>query len=277
MAKEKTRFEALGDFAKSFENMQSSARLMPGLPILMRLDGIGFSKFTKGMTRPFHAPMSYAMIETARHLVAISHADFAYTQSDEITLGFLPEDAREDLSFSGRVQKLVSTYAAKATSRFQREAAECMPERLRLEPVFDARVWNVPDLDVLVESVLFRALDCQKNSITMAARAYYSHKEVMGKSSADKHEMLHAKGVNWAEYPRFFKDGTFLRRSLVEKTLTPTELARIPEGRKPTGPVMRSVIAELDLPPFARITNPKEVLFKGAKPEVFVPQIALAA
>lgn len=266
MTKQQSRFDALGDRMKTIEMMEAGRKLMPGLPIMVRLDGRSFHTFTRGMPRPFHEPLSRAMIETARYLVAETQACFAYTQSDEITLAYWSEDAACKTIFDGRIQKLTSILAAMATAKFNQEVAARMPEKAKLLPVFDARVFNMPSLDDMVDCVLFRALDCAKNSITMAASAFYSHKELHGKGGAEKHEMLHAKGVNWAKYPEFFKNGTFLRRETVEKEFTAEELARMPEKHRPTGPVLRTRVCELDMPPFARVANPKAVLFFNATP-----------
>lgn len=266
MSKERSRFDALGDRMKEYEMIEAGRRLMPGLPIMVRLDGRSFHTFTRGMPRPFHEPMSRSMIETARYLVEETHACFAYTQSDEITLAYWSDDLRNTPMFDGRVQKLCSVLAGMATAKFNQEVVQRMPEKAKLLPVFDARVFNMPNLDEMVNCVLFRALDCAKNSITMAASAYYSHKQLHGKNSSDKHEMLYAKGVNWANYPAFFKDGTFLRRETVLKELSASELSRIPEKHRPKGPVQRSQVLELDMPPFAKLANPKEVLFYGAQP-----------
>lgn len=266
MKKEKSRFDALGDRIKKYEMFEAGRRLMPGLPIMVRLDGRSFHTFTKGMPRPFHLPMSRAMIETARYLVQETPACFAYTQSDEITLAYWNTDPKQDTLYDGRVQKLASILAGMATAKFNQEVMKHMPERARLLPVFDGRVFNMPNLDEMVECVLFRALDCAKNSITMAASAYYTHRELHGKGGAAKHEMLHAKGVNWADYPTFFKNGTFLRREIVTKEISPEVLARIPAQHRERVPAQRREIVEMVMPPFARIANPKEVLFFGAAP-----------
>lgn len=266
MNTERSSFDILGDRMKAFESIEAGRRLIPGLPVMVRLDGRSFHTFTRGMPRPYFEPMSMAMIETAKYLVTQTNACFAYTQSDEITLGFWNEDPRNALLFDGRIQKLTSVLAGMATAKFNQEVLKRMPEKADMLPVFDARVFSMPSLDEMVECVLFRALDCSKNSITMAASAYYSHKELHGKSSADKHEMLYAKGVNWAHYPSFFKDGTFVRREKILRELTPEELAVIPEVHRPKGPVERSVVMEVDTPPFPWLANPKEFLFYGAAP-----------
>ncbi len=262
--KQKTRFEVLGDRMKVFEATESERRFMPGLPIVVRLDGRSFHTFTRGMSRPYYEPMSNAMIETARHLVDVTQANFAYTQSDEITLVYYdPVDIGNGL-FSGRVQKLVSILAGIATAKFNQVVVQEMPDRAYLLPVFDARAFNPPNLSEVVNCILFRTTDCAKNSITMAASAYYGHKELQGVGSSMKHEMLRAKGINWAtDYPAFFKDGTFLQRKNVLRKLTPEELGRIPVEFRQEGEIVRSMVMELDMPPFGKIHNPIEVLFLG--------------
>jgi tRNA(His) 5'-end guanylyltransferase len=41
----------------------------------------------------------------------------------------------------------------------------------------------------------------------MLASAHFSHEELLGKSTGEKHEMLHGKGLNWAKEPADFKRG----------------------------------------------------------------------
>ena len=274
MTKPISRFDALGDRMKKFEARETSRTLMPGLPVMIRLDGRSFHTFTRGMARPFHEPMSRAMIETAKYLVEETHASFGYVQSDEISLGYYMPDPKSAMLFDSKIQKLCSTTAALATAKFNQQVVAHMPEKAHLLPTFDSRVFNLPTLEDMVECVLFRALDCAKNSLTMAASAYFSHKELHGKGGAAKHAMLRAKGVIWTDYPAFFKNGTFVRRETILKEMTAEELARIPEKHRPTGPVQRSLIREVDMPPFARVANPKEVLFYGAEPELRVAVLA---
>lgn len=275
----KSRFDSLGDRMKAFERRETDRTMMPGLPIVVRLDGRSFHTFTKGMTRPFHEPMSKAMIETARHLVKESQANVAYTQSDEITLIFWNDDPRAERAHAGRVQKLTSLLAAMASVKFNQEVAQRMPDRAHKLPVFDARVFSLPSLEEVSNCILWRTWDCEKNSITMAASAFYPHKELMGKNGADKHEMLHAKGVNWADYPAFFKNGTFLRREAVVIPITESASARIPEQYRPSS-VRRMRVVEVDMPKFSSVANPIGVLFHGevprrlAGPEVKLDDVA---
>lgn len=259
-------FEALGDRQKAFEALEASRKLLPGVPVLVRLDGRSFHTFCRGLARPYDERLSRAMIETTKYLVEKTHASIGYTQSDEISLVYPSLGASKAIMFDGRVQKLCSVLASLATAKFNQQIALNIPEKAHLLPVFDARAYVVPNLDVAAESFLWRESDATRNSLTMVAHAYYSHKELHGAGFSKKHDMLHAKGINWADYPAFFKRGTYVRRENVLKEMTAAELARIPEKHRPTEPVVRSVIAEIDMPPLSRVANVNGVLFRGEKP-----------
>ena len=262
----RSEFEAMGDRHKAFEARETMHKLMPGLPVLVRLDGRAFHTFTRGLARPYDERLSRAMIETTKHLVAETHASVGYTQSDEISLAFPNVDAASQMLFDGRVQKLCSVLAAMATAKFNQQILANIPDKAHLLPLFDARVYQYPTLDLAAESFVWRETDATRNSLTMAAHAYYSHKELHKAGYAKKHEMLHAKGINWANYPDFFKKGTYVRRETLMKELTLDELARIPAKHRPSGPVMRSVVTEIAMPPVTRVENLNGVLFFGEAP-----------
>lgn len=263
----RSEFEAMGDRHKAFEARETMHRLMPGLPVLVRLDGRAFHTFTRGLARPYDERLSRSMIETTKYLVDHTHASVGYTQSDEISLAFPNIDPNNQVMFDGRVQKLCSVLAAMATAKFNQQILANIPEKAHLLPLFDARVYQYPTLDLAAESFVWRETDATRNSLTMAAHAYYSHKELHKAGYARKHEMLHAKGLNWNDYPDFFKKGTYVRRESVLKELTAAELARIPEKHRPTGPVLRSVLRELAMPPITRVANVNAVLFEGQEPQ----------
>jgi tRNA(His) 5'-end guanylyltransferase len=46
----------------------------------------------------------------------------------------------------------------------------------------------------------------------MLASAHYSHAELLERSTAEKHDMLHERGLNWAKEPADFKRGRVIRR-----------------------------------------------------------------
>ncbi len=261
--------DGLGDRCKQYEQQEAGRRAMRGLPLLARLDGRAFHTFTRDLQRPYEPGMSRCMIDTARYLVQETIAKVGYTQSDEITLAWYePSQSTSDYAFDGRFQKLASVLAGLASARFVQLVARELPHKAAEVPHFDCRVWQVPTLADAADVFVWREDDATKNSVSMAAGAHYSDRELHGKDSAAKQELLHARGVNWNDFPAFFKRGTYLQRRAVERRLTDEERARIPEAHRPPADavVTRNQVAELELPPLRRIDNLVEVLFEGAAP-----------
>lgn len=205
--------DALGDRLKAYERMETDEKFLPLLPIYARIDGRCFSKFTKGMDRPYDKMMSWMMQETTRYLVEQTGALTGYTQSDEISLIWYSDDVKSEVFFCRKKQKMTSILAAMATAKFLQLALEHFPEKCSKSlPTFDARVFQVPNQVEGMNCFLWRVQDAVKNSVTMAASNYYSHKELMNKNGSDKLDMLLYKGVNWNDYPKFFKEGSFFKR-----------------------------------------------------------------
>lgn len=242
------KHDTLGDYCKSMELVETSRCAEIGQPIYIRIDGARFSRFTRGMERPYDSRMSKSMIETTKAIMSDYHALIGYTQSDEISLVFY--DPEHETHHGGKYQKIVSRLASKATAAFTEIAVENdLGEFVsRQRPEFDARAFAVPSLDDVVKLLWWRELDATKNAVSMAARSVYSHKQLHGKNSDDMLEMLHEKGIEFKEYPAFFKRGTFVRRITEWRHLNDNELARIPEKHRPDGPVLRHRLIELDLP-----------------------------
>lgn len=252
-----------GDRMKAYESVETSRRLDPLLPIYARIDGRSFSKFTKGMARPFDPRMTEAMIETTKHLVGETHARIGYTQSDEISLVWLANTEESDIFFSGKVLKLASVLASMAAAKFATVCPEGYGYKL---PHFDARVFQLPDLTEGANAFLWRAIDARKNAISMLAQTHFSHKALHGKGQADMLEMLAGIGVDFEEFPDAFKNGTFVRRVTELRELTEREIDRIPEQHMPNGPVMRSSVVQIEMPMFKTVRNRIEVIFDGASP-----------
>ncbi len=263
----------LGDRMKDYEMAEAGRRCMPRLPILARIDGRGFSKFTGGLERPYDRRLSDLMVDTVKFLVRETNAVCGYTQSDEITLAWYAADHTSQVVFDGRISKMVSILAALTTVWFNRRLPEFLPrEYADRMPHFDARVWNVPTLEEGANTFLWREFDATKNSISMAARAVFSHKQIDGKHGGEMLAMLRERGVEWNDYPAFFKRGTYIQRRKTQRRFTTDELDRLPplhEARKnPELLVERTDYAALDMPPLATITNRAAVLFEGADPQL---------
>lgn len=182
--------------------------------VVVRVDGRRFHTFTKQLPRPYCRPLADALDEAALALAAeMSGCRFGFGQSDEYS--FLLTDFESEQAkawFDGGVQKMVSVAASIFTAAFN---AAFAARRAGLQApawaVFDARVFVIPQRDDVYGYFVWRQLDASANSLNMLAAAHYSHEELAGKSTEEKHDLLHAKGLNWAKEPADFKRGRVLR------------------------------------------------------------------
>lgn len=256
-----------GDRMKLYEQAEAGRKALPLLPIVIRLDGKGFSKWTKGLERPYDKRLSDIMVEVTEYLVSELGACIGYTESDEISLVLYSDDIKKEVFFDGKIQKLVSVSASMATASFNLRCQGVFDKPIAL---FDSRVWTVPTLGEAANAILWREQDATKNSISMAARCYYSHKELQNKNGAEMQEMLFQKGVNWNDYPAFFKRGTFVQRRKEQRKFSADELEKLPaqhEARKnPDLVIERSVIKPIDMPKFSSVKNRVGVIFYGEDP-----------
>jgi tRNA(His) guanylyltransferase len=216
---------------------------------MARLDGRAFHSFTSGLDRPYSLPFTRCMVETAAKLLKDHHADLAYTQSDEISLFWKNDEPFKQMAFDGRIQKWVSILASTASVAFNRACDVSLPNKASLDPEFDCRVWQLPNLSEVYNTFLWREDDATRNSLQMAAQAHYTQKELHKAASPKLHDLLYAKGINWNDFPAFFKRGTYISRRMYERELTRMELENIPEEKRPNGPVRRSGIFVLDANP----------------------------
>lgn len=191
--------DPLGDRMKGYE-AATRQYLPPRSYVLLRLDGRSFHTWTRGLKRPYDEKMMQAMAEGTELLCReISGAQLGYTQSDEITI-VMCDFAKENTQpwFGGNVQKITSVSASLLAGHF----ARAFPDRPLA--TFDARVFAVPSKVECANAMLWRLRDAQKNSISMLAGSRFSSKQLHGKTTQDRIEMLAEAGVEvQSENPSF--------------------------------------------------------------------------
>jgi tRNA(His) guanylyltransferase len=217
---------ALADRMKKYEASYDIS-LPLNTPIIVRLDGHGFSRFTSHFCRPFDQRIHDAMIATCADLLHFfPQATVAYTQSDEITLVF-PTGVQ---SFNERVQKLSSLAASYCSVHFNKHLSTCLqqqPEPKVKESAFealgtahfDARFFPVPSLEEALNCLLWRCRnDAVRNAVGAFARTMYSTKEMHGKRTGDLIEMMkREKGVVFEDaVPRWAIEGCIMKREQFE-------------------------------------------------------------
>jgi len=214
--------DALGDRMKRYEEATRFS-LPRRTYTIIRIDGRAFHSWTRGLEKPYDTDFMHLMDWTAVALCEqISGAQFAYVQSDEISVlavDFL--DINTESWFDGNVQKWCSVGASIATMAFNRRVMDFLTHSgdmaqnkiLLKQPnaMFDARVYTIPDPIEVENYFVWRQQDAERNSIMMLARAYATHKQLAGKKRADQHEIIHKAGDNWAKHPVRFKHGGVMR------------------------------------------------------------------
>ncbi len=261
--------DLFGDRMKDYEQQEAGRRFLPLLPVCARLDGKGFHRLTKGLERPYDRRFVELMRRTTAHLVQETQACMGYTQSDEISLVWYSDEYKSQIFFDRRIQKMVSVLASMTTAFFNAHLPELLPEKIGILALFDCRVWQVPTLAEAANTFLWREFDATKNSISMAARHYYSHEALHKKTSDEMQDMLWQKEVNWNEYPPFFKRGTFIQKRKIGRAFTAEEIENLPATHEAhTLTIERSEIQCLNMPPFAKVKNRVEVIFSAAEPEI---------
>ena len=265
--------DSLGDRIKDYELAETGGKFMKGIPIVIRLDGRSFSRYTKGFNRPFDEDMSYTMIEVTKFLVNETSAVVGYTQSDEITLILHSEDPKSELFFTGKKFKIISVLASLASVKFYTtllsRKGDMTPDKL---PSFDCRAFQVPSKMEAWNALLWRVQDATRNSVQMLGQAHFSHKELQNKNQNRIIEMLfEQKGIKWVDLPAKYKEGSFIRSEKVMKPITVSELGGKTNGLyQPGDMVERSVVREIELGNrFNSISNRVAFLFDRAAPEFF--------
>ena len=279
------RYDELGTRIKELEAITTKTKLMPQLPLYARIDGRSFHTFCRGLKKPFCYELVETMQEVTKFLVAETHAQLGYVQSDEISLCWLdPSKA----PFDGKLFKLQSVLASLATSKFvnyiYQKYSEIFSSEItddenikswtllcekvqKLIPSFDCRVFQLPNEVELANTFVWREIDAVRNSVSMLAQANFSHKELQGKDRKAMLTMLEEKGIRWNELEDDLKRGAYFKRKLVQRKIDPITWAKIPDKVKPdTRTVTRSEVSQYFIPEMKNVENRVGVYFYNEQP-----------
>lgn len=267
------KYDDLGDRMKKYERIANSQMLIPTLPLYARIDGRHFSKFTKGFGYPYPElgdkcgyEMTSAMRFTAEALCKEFSCSLVETHSDEISLGWVEV---EKAPFNGEYFKLVSNLASYATSVFFHKIHSIIPDKLERGqyPSFDCRVFQVPNMAELANLFVWRQNDCMRGCLNQYAQQFFSHKELQGKSGAERLQMCKDAGHDYENKVNdVFKYGFFCHREtyqapIPEEFRTPIQIAN------DVTTVTRSRISRLAIGfPISKLLNKIQFLFYDEDP-----------
>ena len=208
--------------------------------IIAHIDGRSFSKMIKNkFEKPFDEQFVYLMNETACYLASnVQGVQFAYVQSDEISLIIKKTEPNGDIFFGGRLCKMQSIIASLATAKFNQlmmvynitknnyfftreDTADTLYDIVDAVDVitnsplyqFDCKVWDVDNANDAMAWLLFRNIDCIRNSKQQTAQTYLSHKELVGLHTDEQIALLNERhGTDWNRYKDGLKYGRFVYR-----------------------------------------------------------------
>jgi tRNA(His) guanylyltransferase len=211
------RFDELDRKMRVFETAHDHCAL-PGLFLVARLDGRGFTRLTKethDFERPFDVRVRDLMAATAEHLMGCGpQVVYAYGQSDEISLLF----HREEASFGRKLRKFESVLAGEASATFSLG--------LGALGAFDCRLSQLPREQDVVDYFRWRHEDAARNALgahcywllrKAGASAREADAQLAGLGRAARNELLFSRGINFNELPAWPRRGFGLRWEAFER------------------------------------------------------------
>jgi tRNA(His) 5'-end guanylyltransferase len=201
------KFDELDNRMRVFETAHDHC-VLPGIFMVARLDGRGFTRLTKEVCdfeAPFDERFRDLMLETVEHLMGCGlRFLYGYTESDEISLLFDPEEN----SFGRKLRKLNSVLAGEASAKFSLLLGQVA--------VFDCRISQLPRHEDVVDYFRWRNEDAHRNALN--AHCYWAlrksgqnatkaTKALLNLSVAEKNELLFQHGTNFNDLPAWQKRG----------------------------------------------------------------------
>lgn len=219
--------DSLGDRMKDFYEDRTRTKLARRTNTIIRIDGKAFHTYTKGLKRPFDGGLMEDMNKTTEFLCQnIQGAKFGYVQSDEISILITDyDDISTHAWFDGNLQKMASIAASLATAKFNQlrmarstwEGSDIAGsldqddiEKFKLA-MFDARVFQIPHQEEVINYFIWRQQDATRNSISSVAQAHFSDRELHGKKTNEMQDMLMLqKEINWNNFTPREKRGSVI-------------------------------------------------------------------
>ena len=185
-----------------------SLRLLPSTWVIIRVDGRGFSQFTKShFEKPFDVEFHKLMVQTASALLEELHGIYAYTESDEISVLFPPN---WDL-FNRSLEKVISISASIASATFTHAS--------QIVANFDSRVWLGVNPSQIIDYFLWRQADATRCALNgwcywMLRKSGETARKATtildSQAVAFKNELLLQNGINFTELPSWQHRGVGL-------------------------------------------------------------------
>ena len=210
-------FDELDQKMRVYETAADTC-VLPDIYMVARLDGRSFTRLTKetcDFTRPFDVRFRDLMVQTAKSLMTCGfRIVYAYTESDEISLLFDPEEKQ----FNRKLRKMNSTFAGEASAHFSLLLGQVA--------TFDCRISQLPNTERVIDYFRWRSADACRNALS--AYCYWTLRStgidpqtatqrIAGLKVGQKNELLFQHGINFNDLPVWQKQGIGLHWEAYEK------------------------------------------------------------
>lgn len=208
--------DTLGTRMKGYEDL-SDYSLSPGSYYIIRLDGNNFSKFTRKLkaSKPYDERLIKLMTAVTEKVMIKFSFITGFTQSDEITLVPQIGNIRNDF-YNLRIQKICSLVASYASVVFN----DLLPVYFPFEDpglaIFDARIFQVPGPEEVLNNLIWRQRDCIKNAKNLFGQQYKTFKELQNLTSDQQVELVESTTeFRFEDTNPYFRNGVILKRKKI--------------------------------------------------------------
>ena len=215
-----------GDYHKNVEFEYWKKIEKPHL--ILRLDGKCFSSFTRSLEKPYDKRLMQIFKEVLLYLGKKYNVKWGYSQSDEISLYWDISNSTREHIFGGKTYKINSVVASSCTVYFNEIVKSVLPSLISKDdpPLFDCRCFGYDTEEDVLDYFKWRQKDCFKNATTLIASKYFSHKELLGKSTKERIAMI---PESLDDCNTDFLYGLYLQKSRELRGLSYQEIEDLPE------------------------------------------------
>ena len=211
--------------AKSLEKRQLGYEeqyaqcLLPKVPVIIKIDGRGFSSVTKNVPKPFchktAALLNGTMLNMAKQIDGVV---FGYQYSDKIILVLKNDRSRdEDPWFNNNIQDIVSTSSSLATYEFMSQLWQMDDDPPPLDGIisFKSKAFCVPTIAEAINYLIFRQFRCITGAVNKSAQValWPKHREqtfviLDSISIEEKKKIIKNEGIDWDTLPHPYRMGS---------------------------------------------------------------------
>ncbi len=209
---------------KEYEQF-SQLKVIPNIPIILRIDGRSFSNYTKllKLEKPYDERLRDLFIEVSKDLMKEFNPEYIYTFSDELNIYF------EEHPFNGRIEKIDSVIASFVSASFMKhlylnsDKFDVDVYSLKVA-TFDCRIVTVADKSL--NYFKWRQDEAWRNCLNSYAQ-YILNKNHSNKETSEilyklkkseVHDLLYENGINIAHVPTWHKRGLSIYKVYEEST-----------------------------------------------------------